>query len=1055
MSRPVAVLTGPRRAALSGVSTHLNLLLESELAETYDLIHFEVGREGRNEGVLARALRLLTSPFQLARLLLSRRAAIVHVNTALTLRAYWRDLVYMIVARLCRSRVLYQVHGGSEPQQFCRGQPLAEAFVRATLCLADAIAVLSAGDCGRFRRFGVTPRVLAVPNGIDCSSYQLMSHERSPPGGALRILYLGRLVREKGLRELLAALELARSEGAAAELIIAGDGPEAGSLQAAAEARGLAVTFAGPVHGTGKLELLRWADVQVLPSYAEGLPYALLEGMAAGVPAIATRVGAIPDVVVDGVNGLLVDPREPQPIAAAIRRLSADRASLARMSEASRATVVGSFSIGRLAAQLRAVYESLCARHALSQAPAATRRGLLTLLRWRINRLRCMTPAEVPYRIARAIAAQLEPLAAWRARVPAADRSPAARRWVHVPEGLDPAPYVAAADRVAAGTLDVFALSCRNGPSAPRWNRDPRTGIEAPLTWGKRLDYRDRKCVGDIKYLWEVNRHLHLVTLAQAYALTRDSKYLEVFGQHLRSWLDACPVGRGPNWCSSLEAAIRLINWSIAWQLLGGTGAALFAGGEGALLRQRWLDSVYQHAHFVHGYLSRHSSANNHLIGETAGLYIAGVTWPCWPRLRRWRSGARQILLREALLQHSSDGVNLEQAVCYQQFVLDFLLLALLAGDSASDQFPEVYRERLAASLGFLAAIMDAGGNVPMIGDADDGAVTRLAQGARFCPYRSLLASGAVLFGDATLKHKAGELDDKTRWLFGARAQQLFGQLGAAPDPLPVPRAFAGGGYYVLGCNLERRDEMRVVADVGPLGYGGIAAHGHADALSFTLSIGGLEFLIDPGTYLYHGGGAWRAYFRGTAAHNTIRVDRRDQSEPGGDFMWLHKAAAHCHAAHFTETVETLDGWHDGYRRLRDPVRHRRRLILEKSARRLVIEDHLHMAGEHEVEVLFHCAAECRVEPAAAGFLIRRGTWRLELQLPREAAGTARLYCGSIDPICGWVSRRYDHRQPSPTIVWRARLAGSAMLHTELICQSDYPGDTRGISRSGKPCHSV
>src|SRR5256885_11178716 len=89
--------------------------------------------------------------------------------------------------------------------------------------------------------------------------------------------------------------------------------------------------------------------------------------------------------------------------------------------------------------------------------------------------------------------------------------------------------------------------------------------------------------------------------------------------------------------------------------------------------------SVYQHTRFVHGYFSRHSSANNHLIGEAAGLYIAGLTWPCWPKLRDWRHAARQILEREALLQSSADGVNLEQAVCYQQFVLDLLLLALLA----------------------------------------------------------------------------------------------------------------------------------------------------------------------------------------------------------------------------------------------------------------------------------------------------------------------------------------------------------------------------------------
>jgi glycosyltransferase involved in cell wall biosynthesis len=362
MRRPVALLTGPRRAALSGVSTHVGLLLDSELARTFSLIHFEVGREGREEGRLARALRLLVSPLRLAYQVLVHRAAIVHVNTALTLRAYWRDLIYMMVARLCRARVLYQVHGGPAPQAFCGGSALAGAFVRATLRLADAIVVLSSSDREAFCRFGVAAQVLALPNAVDCTPYNALVRERAAPARPLRLLYLGRLVREKGLYELLEGVRLARCQGAAAELVLAGDGPEAEGLRAVA-ARALApVSFVGAVRGADKIALLRWADVLALPSYAEGLPYALLESMAAGVPALATRVGAIPEVVTAGVNGVLFEPRSAPAIAAAIRTLTQDRAALARMSEASRATIAARYSIGRLAAQLGALYASLEAR---------------------------------------------------------------------------------------------------------------------------------------------------------------------------------------------------------------------------------------------------------------------------------------------------------------------------------------------------------------------------------------------------------------------------------------------------------------------------------------------------------------------------------------------------------------------------------------------------------------------------------------------------------------------------------------------------------------------
>jgi hypothetical protein len=98
------------------------------------------------------------------------------------------------------------------------------------------------------------------------------------------------------------------------------------------------------------------------------------------------------------------------------------------------------------------------------------------------------------------------------------------------------------------------------------------------------------------------------------------------------------------------------------------------------------------------------------------------------------------------------------------------------------------------------------------------------------------------------------------------------------------------------------------------------------------------------------------------------------------------------------------------------------------------------MSGEHEVEIFFHCAPECRVETVAAGFAIQRGPATLLLELPRDARGAARLYHGSTAPLCGWHSRHYDQREPSPTIAWRARLAGPALLRTELMCHSDYRG---------------
>jgi hypothetical protein len=191
-------------------------------------------------------------------------------------------------------------------------------------------------------------------------------------------------------------------------------------------------------------------------------------------------------------------------------------------------------------------------------------------LAWKLNRLRCMTPAEIGHRVVKAAATRVERWGFVRCEVPAPDLAAYASPWIHAEARVNPrrsSSRRTASSRVAT---DVFALEDVELGTPPRWNRDPKTGIEAPLDFGKELDYRDPARVGDCKYLWEPNRHLHLVTLAQAYALTAQARYADAIREHLDSWFVACPFRMGVNWSSSLEAALRLINWSAAWQLLGG-----------------------------------------------------------------------------------------------------------------------------------------------------------------------------------------------------------------------------------------------------------------------------------------------------------------------------------------------------------------------------------------------------------------------------------------------------------------------------------------------------
>ncbi len=183
-----------------------------------------------------------------------------------------------------------------------------------------------------------------------------------------------------------------------------------------------------------------------------------------------------------------------------------------------------------------------------------------------------------------------------------------------------------------------------------------------------------------------------------------------------------------------------------------------------------------------------------------------------------------------------------------------------------------------------------------MIGDADDGYVVKLAAEPGFSPHISQIVTGAVLFGREDLASKAGALDGKTATLLGVEAVRRLAQLRIRGRHGFRPRMqFPESGYYLLGTAFETPDEVRLLVDSGPLGYLSIAAHGHADALSFVLSIGDREILVDPGTYAYHTEPSWRRYFRSTLAHNTVGIDGEDQSVQAGNFMWTATRAGTLH----------------------------------------------------------------------------------------------------------------------------------------------------------------
>ncbi len=359
-NRPLVLLLGPRLDAVSGVSSHLQALMRSPLVSRYRLRHFQVGSEGRQEGGIGRVLRLLASPFALWMTIHKHRPAIVHLNSSLNRGAFWRDMAYVLVAKLSGVKTLYQIHGGALAT-FLGTSRTRHGLLRRLLSMPDVVVVLSERELAAQRQLVPEQHIRLIPNAVDTAPFLQLPLRRYAPARPLELLYLGRLAREKGLYELLHALAIARSRGADARLCLVGSGAEQARLKQTVDRLQLSsvVTFAGAAFGVAKLERLSQADVLALPSYSEGLPYSLLEGMAAGKAVLVTPVGAIPDVVTPGVHGLFVPPRDIEALACAITTLSADRASLERIGAACRQRVVCQYSMEQLVRNFSSLYEAL------------------------------------------------------------------------------------------------------------------------------------------------------------------------------------------------------------------------------------------------------------------------------------------------------------------------------------------------------------------------------------------------------------------------------------------------------------------------------------------------------------------------------------------------------------------------------------------------------------------------------------------------------------------------------------------------------------------------
>ena len=645
-------------------------------------------------------------------------------------------------------------------------------------------------------------------------------------------------------------------------------------------------------------------------------------------------------------------------------------------------------------------------------------------LSWYYNRLKSMSAEEVVWRIKAQLHELVSLIAVYSGWQPKTNPLVKTRATLNLLEPSDQLlnearesspnwvqSLVLQADQIINHKLSYFNLQNVDLGRPINWQLDRNINVQAPMKPVMFVDYRQATKFGDCKLVWEPNRHHQLLVLARAFKITNDEKYAKAVFEQIFSWIEQNPFGYGMNWRSPLELGVRLVNWVWAIDLVSDSNAYKNANLEAIR------NSAYQHCYDIQGKYSQGTSANNHLIGEATGVFVASIYFNFQDE---WVQESKNILEHEIQAQSYPDGGSRELAQGYQYFVLQFYMAAGITGMKSDQAFTLKFQQTYKRMTHFLLAIAE-GGDIPQFCDGDDGYVLNLG-GPKLNRKAELIAMSQIFEDKKGEKPGQEEITEVEFWLNQFCNHSL-------KSSMLESAAFPDSGYYLL--QNTNSYNVSLMFDCGPLGYTNIAAHGHADALSFVLRIEGENILIDPGTYDYFTYPEWRSYFKSTQAHNTVEIDELDQSVMKGLFLWDQHAESSCDSWEVDSNGGKITAHHDGYLRLSDPVLHTRTVELDGANSTISVIDNIDCKKEHRVKMHYHYDHQCQVNLVDSHTLeIRSKRNAITMILPDEAKLT--LTEGSDKTFLGHQSIGYHHKVATTSLVCELVINQPASFTTKI-----------------------
>ena len=600
-------------------------------------------------------------------------------------------------------------------------------------------------------------------------------------------------------------------------------------------------------------------------------------------------------------------------------------------------------------------------------------------------------------------------------------------RAAHIKEHLDIKNWLVNADRLCEGRVCLLGKNVLLAQLGG-WHKDPLEGCEWPRVFYTHVHKAQPSETVDIKYVWEMNRHQYLIVLGKAYWITGDEKYAKKVGEIISSWISDNPYHSGVNWTSSLELAVRSISWIWAYLLCQGSQSL------DAAFHRIFVKSIGEHALHIEHHLSYFSSPYNHLIGEAAGLHMIGSLFSQLKRGRTWEQLGWSILEKHIDQQFFDDGMCVEQATFYHHFTLGFYLQAALLRKINSKPVSEKILSVIEKALDASMHLTQPNGRLPAIGDIDNARSLYFSEDHSW-DFRGFLSVGAVLFHRADFKHKSNGFCEELFWLCDDSYLAEFETMKSAL-PRETSKALSSSGYFVMRTNWEK-DSHYLCFDSGVIAAGlhegdvPSAAHGHADALSFSLSVFGKPILVEGGFHTYFGPVVWHRHFREEAAHNTIKMGGHTQAEYCDRLTWKSVINPKLQYWRQEDKLQAVCG-----EIVYDKETRHRREILSIATKFWVLSDWLQSPGRHEkATAYFHLdsAVALEIDRENKQVIAGNGDGGLVIQYFEDYEVEARRGEEGMGPEAGWQAEGYGYKKPTWVLSFSIPLSKKTVVFPLLL----------------------